>query len=243
MALRPAHAAGCMLTVHGASARSTSADEQLPQVIRAFRQGKLDWHDLVKMPAEPSSGGEVAAAYYWDQLVSAERTLTKYLTQTASHWGNDHGPLSAYHVRTLAQAARRGGVVPPAAPPRLLPRPPPISGLSGALERMLMTAVLCRHVTLCSTAAMRSTAARASAAACAAGAARPIYAWMRATKRCLFRECAAAFAPGPRYTIPAHTLCRADRRLCGDARGGRGPRRLVRRRWQCGHGEHGRRHH
>jgi hypothetical protein len=63
-------------------------EEHLSATIRAFRQGKLDWHDLV--PQLPSTGNKDVD---WQQLVDSEVHLMRWLSAHDSARQSDHGPL------------------------------------------------------------------------------------------------------------------------------------------------------
>lgn len=84
------------------SATPVLSDDHLPEVVRLWRQAKIDWHDLL---VPPTSTGH--AGYDLTRLIQAERQLTAFLTQTTGEWGKDHGPLASYHVRTDSARADR----------------------------------------------------------------------------------------------------------------------------------------
>lgn len=75
-------------------------DSSLPQLVRAFRLGRFDWHELV--PSVKPSGN---ADYDWDRLVRNEKTLAQFLTRPRGYKElvgelseSDHGPLEAYSL-------------------------------------------------------------------------------------------------------------------------------------------------
>ena len=86
---------------HSTSARRYYRDiiGELPEVVKAWRSAKLDWHEL--LPKHMSTWERFGEKKGLRLLVSKEEQITDYLTRftesgLADAYGRDHGPLLAY---------------------------------------------------------------------------------------------------------------------------------------------------
>ena len=68
-----------------------SKEENIPTLVKAFRRGKIDWHDLVRPLPDTNN-----ADYNWERLVQSEIDVTKILTWNTKGYKPNHGPLSAF---------------------------------------------------------------------------------------------------------------------------------------------------
>jgi hypothetical protein len=77
--------------------------QSLPTFIQSFREGHVDWHDLV--PNRPNTG---EPGLNFKLLVDDEHAITKQLMYESNRhnlwdWGSDFGPLKNYHLCPFVQ--------------------------------------------------------------------------------------------------------------------------------------------
>lgn len=97
----PTHDEKVVVTTVPASS-SLITEKEVPQIVSAWRNAKLDWHKLVPTHSSlwerfglPKSEGKLP------MLINKEMLITDYLTRfhesgLSSMYGNEHGPLQAY---------------------------------------------------------------------------------------------------------------------------------------------------